>query len=201
MRKDKIPLYLSKGKRLVKRILVLLALVHVCWVSSAKAKASLSASSYHQSWFQSCSWQRHGDCHHRGEPRSAQVACTPCILTDVTYTLCKNAHSPPHTTRGWRQRLIWCHEWAAEAGDTYGKAPVEKLEWKECGSVKNAKIGHLWRILSVFTVNERFAVVFTSQLTSVIDKFGCASWISAVYLFVFCRVLRGHCWWLELWVL
>lgn len=61
---------------------------------------------------------------------------TGCILTDVTYILCKNAHSPQHTTRGWRQRLIWCHELA---GDTYGKAPAGKFEWKECGSVKNAK--------------------------------------------------------------
>lgn len=144
-----------------------------------------------------------------------QVACTPCILTDVTYILCKNAHSPQHTTRGWRQRLIWCHELAAEAGDTYGKAPAEKFEWNDCGGVKNAKtiwrrrnlhlcLGKMWRILSVFTVNERFAVVFTSQLNSVIDKFSCASWISAVYLSGFCRVLRGHCWWswkIELWVL
>lgn len=39
-------------------------------------------------------------------------------------------------------------------------------------------------ILSLFTINGGFAVVFSSQLISVIDKFGYASWISAVYLFV-----------------
>lgn len=40
--------------RLMKPIHVLPALVHVCRVSRAEAKASLSACSYHQSWFQSC---------------------------------------------------------------------------------------------------------------------------------------------------
>lgn len=142
MRKDRITIHLSKGNCLVKCFLVLLALLHVCRVSLAKAKASLSASSYHQSWFQCCSWQRHSDCFHRGKPQSAQSHRLPARLGSwhVTYILCKNAHSPQDTTRGWRQRLLWCHEWATanEARDTYRKAPAEKFEWN-CGGVKDAK--------------------------------------------------------------
>lgn len=44
----------------------------------------------------------------------------------------------------------------------------------------------------VATVNERFAVVFTSQLISVIDKFGCARIVLAVLALFICLLYVGY---------
>lgn len=101
----------SLKSRPLTTIHVLPELVHV-WggVSWADAKASLSACSYHQSWFQSFTWQRHGDCRptppctatalsvrplsHTGLP----YACAACILTNVTFSVEACAQPTAHGT-------------------------------------------------------------------------------------------------------